>query len=232
MTQETGSPGTQVLDWVAHRLEAEAKHVDLASRRSPELVGDTFVGASGQPSSCLEPRDLPMVRLGVTIGRHAIVLGLLPETIGARDIADSMRQYRNQCVVARSALAPNAVLDLLLIMIGPRGSEGKDAWRAIALAVERDDRVARKLVWLRPSNAEADQESFAAFIKRSFLARPWVTNATFSVASLDEVSTAVEIAESPRDTAGQWNKLAVLWGEEPDTLVDRLVEAWKERSAI
>ncbi len=231
MTQQARSPGAQVLGWVARRLEADANDLGLGSRDSPGLVGDTFVGGSGELGSSLEPRDLPMVKLGLTIGRHAIVLGLLPETIGSRDIVDTMRQCRNQCVVARSALAPNAVLDLLLVMVGPRGSEGKDAWRTIALAIERDDRVARKLVWLRPAEPEADQESFAAFIKRSFLARPWVTDAAFSVAALDEVSAAVEIEDTPRDTAGQWNKLAVLWGDEPDTLVDRLVEAWKERSA-
>ncbi|PYD71784.1 ABC-three component system middle component 1 [Novacetimonas hansenii] len=231
MRQDAESPGTQVLGWVARQLKLNAEGAGLQVQDMPRLVGDSFDDGIGLPGANIGARDLPMVRQGLVLGRHAIVLGLLPEVLGTREIADTMRQYRNQCVVARSMLSPNAVLDLLLVMVGPRGSEGKDAWRALALSVERDDRVARKLVWLRPTESRADEESFAAFVKRSFLARPWVTREEFSAGSLDDISSAVEIEEPPRDTSGQWNRLALLWGDDPDLLVEKLIDVWKERSA-
>lgn len=231
MTQAVQSPGSQTLAWVASQLQLTGAVLELSTQDRPGLIGDTFDGRTGLPGSSLEARDLPTLKQGLAIGRHAIIIGLLPEVIDAREFADTMRQYRNQCVVGRSILPQGSALDLLLIMVGPRGSEGKDAWKAQALSIERDDRVARKLVWLRPTDPKADEESFAAFVKRSFLARPWATSKEFSVASLDDVSSAVEVEEAPRDTAGQWNRLAVLWGDEPDTLVEKLIEAWKERSA-
>lgn len=83
--------------------------------------------------------------------------GLLPEMPDETDLADALRRHRNQCVVARAVLPPNAALDLALVFVGPRRSEERDAWRAAALAVERDDRVARKLVWLRPADPLNDR---------------------------------------------------------------------------
>ncbi|MBB5695944.1 ABC-three component system middle component 1 [Muricoccus pecuniae] len=231
MTEGSGSPGADTLAWVAAALSALAINAGLEANDAPRLVADTFDGGRGEPSASLEARDLPLVRRGLSVGRHAVVLGLLPETADERELADTMRQHRNQCVVARSALQPNAALDLLLIMVGPRGSEGKDAWRAIALGVERDDRVARKLVWLRPDDARADADSFDAFAKRTFLARPWATPAQFSIASLDDIAAIVNAGDVPRDTAGKWNRLAVKQGDEPDALVEGLVKVWAERSA-
>lgn len=150
--------------------------------------------------------------------------------LGEAGLADTLRQHRNQCVVARGALPPNAALDLVLVLVGPRGSEGKDAWRATALAIERDDRVARKLVWLRPANRRDDPDSFDAFAKRTFLARPWVTAGRFSVASLDDIAAELDTGGAARDTSGRWIRLAVERGGNPDDLVEGLIEVWKDRS--
>lgn len=231
MSEVAGSPGANTLAWVAEALSAHANDAGLEAKEAPRLVADTFDGGRGEPSASLEARDLPLMRRGLSVGRYAVVLGLLPEAVDERELANTMRQHRNQCVVARSTLQPNAALDLLLIMVGPRGSEGKDAWRAIALGVERDDRVARKLVWLRPDDSRADTASFDAFAKRTFLARPWATPARFSIASLDDIAAIVDASGVARDTAGKWNRLAVERGDEPDALVEGLVEVWAERSA-
>ncbi len=231
MNDDARSPGAQTLAWTAAALGACARRANLAATDAPHLVADRFDGVRDEPSAGLEPRDLPLVKRGMTIGRYAAVLGLLPETADEREIANAMRQHRNQCVVARSTLAPNAALDLLLIMVGPRGSEGKDAWRTIALGVERDDRVARKLVWLRPSDPLANTASFDAFAMRTFLARPWASAARFSVASLDDIATILNDSRVPRDTAGMWTKLALERADDPDALVEGLVKVWAERSA-
>ena len=228
---DAGMPGRDALDWAAAAFAAHATRAGLVCADAPRLVADAFDGRRGEAVSELEPRDLPSLRRGLSIGRHSVVLGLLPETVDDRRLSESIRRHRNQCVVARSTLAPNAVLDITLALIGPRGSEGKDVWRAAALAIERDDRVARKLVWLRPDDPAADVESFAAFASRTFLARPWATTARFSVAALDDIAADFDGSGAPRDTAGRWIRLAVERGGEPDSLVEGLVEVWKGRSA-
>lgn len=225
------SPGAEALEFVAAALKAHAVDAGLQATNAPQLVADTFVGGRGEPSASLEARDLPLLRQGLFLGRHSIVLGLLPETTDESSLADALRQLRNQCVVARAALPPNSALDLVLLLVGPRGSEGKDVWRATALGIERNDRVARKLVWLRPDDPINDANSFDAFARRTFLARPWKTAARFSVASLDDIAAELDAGASSRDTSGRWIKLALERGENPDDLVDGLVEVWKERSA-
>jgi hypothetical protein len=225
------SPGANALEFVAAALKARAIYAGLPAADAPRLVADTFNAGRGEASASLEARDLPVIRRGLTIGRHSIVLGLLPGTVDHAALAESIRQHRNQCVVARAALPPNAVLDLLLVLVGPRGSEGKDSWRAEALAVERDDRVARKLVWLRPDDPNADANSFDAFVRRTFLARPWETGDRFSVASLDDITAELDASETARETSGRWIRVALERGENPDNLVEGLVGVWNERSA-
>ena len=226
-----GGPSAHALDFVAAAMAARAAIAGLRVADVPELVGDTFSGGRGEPSASVDANDLPSAGRGLAVGHHSVVLGLLPETTDEHALATAIRRYRNQCVIARATLAPNAVLDLVLVMIGPRGSEGKDPWRAVALAVERDDRVARKLVWLRPDDPTDDRASFDEFTRRTFLAQPWRTAARFSVATLDDIAADLDAGVPPSDTAGTWTQLAIERGAEPDSLVDGLVEAWKRRSA-
>lgn len=231
MSERSTSPAERILDWIDGALCDHARAVDLPATAAPELIAPSFGVADASAAARLEPGDLPFVARGIRLGRFAVVLGLLPETSRDEDIADTMRRYRNQCVLARSQLSPAAALDLQLIVTGPRGSDEKDVWRAASLAVERDDRVARKLVWLRPADPAADEESFRAFVKRTFLARPWNTDATFSVASLDGIMMTVEPGTVPGDTAGKWIKLAAELKDDPAALIDGLVEVWAKRSA-
>jgi hypothetical protein len=106
-----------------------------------------------------------------------------------------------------------------------------DDWRPLALLVERDDRVARKFAWLRPADKSADDASFGDLVKRTFLARPWVNESTFTVAALDNLNRAAAMwdASVPRDTVDEWVKLSLGPRDDPDTLVTGLVEAWSRR---
>jgi len=222
------SPGVETLVWVEHALLHYAAKIGLSVKPAPKLASQTFQGGQGSPSAQLEARDLPSIVRGLQLGRYAVLLGLLPEDAREGEIVETLRRFRNQCVVARSHLAPNATLDLQLILVGPRGSEPSDSWYALSLMVERDERVARKLVWLRPAEATKDAESFNDFIKRTFLARPW-EHEDLSMAPLDNISRAATEGGVPRTTAGEWIKLATEISSDPTALVDGLVQAWERR---
>ncbi|OAP48885.1 ABC-three component system middle component 1 [Sinorhizobium americanum] len=225
------SPAQEVLDAGELLLAHRAKEINLQIESRPNFAGRTFAGGSDTPSARIEPSDLPNHVRGLQIGRYPVLLTLLPEAPDEEGMSDVVRRVRNQCVVARSYLSPPAALDLHAILLGPRGSEGVDRWRALALIAERDERVARKLVWLRPTDARADEQSFDDFVKRSFLARPWVTDAIFSMAPLDNVSRAAAYGDVPRDTAGEWIRAASEPEVDTDQLVEELVASWQRRSA-
>lgn len=225
------SPALEALDTGERLLQERASHLGLIVESRTGYAGRIFSGGGDTPSARIEAGDLPNHVRGFQIGRYAVLLTLLPEAPDEAGIGEVVRRVRNQCVVARSFLAPAAALDLYVILIGPRGSEGVDKWKSLALVAERDERVARKLVWLRPRDAGADGQSFEDFTRRSFFARPWVTNAIFSMASLDNVSRALAFDDLPRDTAGEWIRLATEPELEPDDLAEQLVASWKRRSA-
>lgn len=221
------SPAQEVLDVGERLLAGVATRLGLAFEAKPGFAGQAFCGGDGTPSARIESSDLPNHVRGYQVGHYPVLLTLLSEAPDQTGVDEVVRRMRNQCVVARSFLAPAAALDLNAIMIGPRGSEGDDRWKALALIAERDERVARKLVWLRPSDPSVDEQSFENFTKRSFLARPWNTDAMFSMASLDNVSRALAFEGLPRDTAEEWIELASDLGTEPDVLVEKLVASWK-----
>lgn len=224
------SPALDALNSGEHLLKERAAQLGFTVESKPGYAGESFCGGGDTPSARLEAADLPNHVRGLQIGRYAVLVSLLPEAPDEAGVGEVVRRVRNQCVVARSFLAPAAALDLHALLIGPRGSEGVDRWKALALLAERDERVARKLVWLRPREASADQQSFDEFAKRSFLARPWQTDAVFSMASLDNVSRALAFDGVQQDTAGEWIRLASEPEPDPDNLAEQLVASWKRRS--
>jgi len=213
----------------ADRLRVSAKELSLDAQDRPELAGSVFSGGT-TPATTLEPTDLPTESLAIGIGRYTIVLGLLPDVPTLESVRETLRRYRNQCVVARSFLNVNQILDLQLMLVGVRGSERQDAWRALALMVERDDRVARKLAWLRPDDPQCDGESYNEFAKRTFLARPWDKAGEFEDVALDQMSESNAISEGlPRSTADEWERIALDGDKTPDEIVAALVDAWEKR---
>lgn len=215
----------------ADRLRTTAARLDLAVEDHPELASSTFNGGSTKSTS-LSPTDLPAECYAIRISRFNIVLGLLPEIPTLESVSETLRRCRNQCVVARSYLGANETLDLQLMLLGPRASERQEAWRALALMVERDDRVARKLAWLRPEDPQRDDESFADFLKRTFLARPWIRKeGEFDDVALDQLSSAAATTPGlPRTTADEWQRIALDDSKTPDQIVTALVKAWERRS--
>lgn len=225
--KSTLSPG---LADFADRLRKAALALDLKVEDRAELASSTFNGGSAKSTS-LSPTDLPADCHAIRIDRFNIVLGILPDVPTMEAVLETLRRCRNQCVVARSFLGTNETLDLQLMLLGPRSSERQEAWRALALMVERDDRVARKLAWLRPEDAQRDEESFADFLKRTFLARPWVhAEGQFEDAALDELSGTGSTAPGlPRTIADEWERIALDEKKSPDDIVAALVKAWERK---
>ncbi|MGY3079692.1 hypothetical protein ACVWZZ_006100 [Bradyrhizobium sp. LM6.10] len=214
----------------ANRLRYAALRLDLAVEDRSKLATTSFSGGTSAATS-LSPTDLPTECHALRINRFNIILGVLPDTAALEAVRETLRRYRNQCVVARSYLTPNETLDLQLMLLGPRSSERQEVWRALALMVERDDRVARKLAWLRPEDPKRDDESFADFLKRTFLARPWIRKeGEFDDVALDQLSsTAATTPGLPRTTAAEWQSIALDDSKAPDQIVAALVKAWERR---
>jgi len=223
----TLSPG---LADFAKRLHDAALALNLKVEDRAELASATFNGGSSKSTS-ISPTDLPAECHGLRVDRFNVVLSVLPDIATLEAVRETLRRCRNQCVVARSYLGTNETLDLQLMLLGPRSSERQDAWRALALLVERDDRVARKLAWLRPEDDKRDQESFADFLKRTFLARPWVHDeGKFEDAALDELSGGDASRRGlPRTLADEWERIALDEKKSADDIVGALVKAWERR---
>ncbi|KAB0482233.1 hypothetical protein SAMN04490202_3329 [Pseudomonas reinekei] len=231
MTDQFSSVHATSPGWFLENLKAAAEQCELQVSDWPELAGVSFRGGEASASTRLSPSDLPAVKYGIKIGRYSVVVGVLPEEPNAPAIRETLRRYRNQCVIARSFLSANQALDLQLMLVGPRGSERLSEWQALALMVERDDRVARKLAWLMPEEEANDGASFGDFLKRTFLARPWSFEGRFSAAALDRLSSASEtsISPLPRNVAEEWEQIALGPEEDPMKIVDALINAWKRR---
>jgi hypothetical protein len=210
---------------------AAATAVGLPAADAPQLTSDVFLGGEGSETARLKVSDLLHPLRALQLGRFTVLLAMLPEEPSLEAVTEALRRFRNQCVIARSYLSVNQALDLQGILIGPRGSEPMDEWRPLALLLERDDRVARKFVWLRPANEAADDASFADLIKRTFLARPWVNDATFTMAALDNLNRAAAMWDTsvPRDTVDEWVNLSLAPRDDADTLVQGLVATWARR---
>jgi hypothetical protein len=233
MTNQSGATAPETpLDWVQTALTSAAAAVELVVDPALQLTAAVFRGGEAAAVAKLDVSDLPSAVRALRVGRYTVLLGLLPEIPSSEAVIETVRRYRNQCVIARSYLTSNEALDLQLFLVGPRGSEPVDNWKTLALSVERDERVARKLAWLRPAQAAADETSFADFLKRTFLARPWKHQAVFTMAALDNMSKIAAVGDVPRNTVGEWMQMALTQRSDPSALVEGLVDAWSRRGQL
>lgn len=214
----------------ANRLRSVAEALDLKVEARRELAAGRLLG-EGADTASTKIGDRPSACRALRIGRYHVLLGELSKEPVPDAVRETLRVYRNQCVIARSHLSTGEALDLQLMLLGPRSSERSSLWRTAALTVERDDRVARKLVWLRPGDRESDDESFHEFIGRTFLARPWFQVTPAPDVELDRlVSISSDTAGLPRTTADEWQGIALDEENTADEIVAELVESWERRT--
>lgn len=141
-------------------------------------------------------------------GRKPVLLGLLPEP----DKTSAIPFVR--CAAAAMPTLGAAAIDMLVLLIGPEGSEDSQEWLRVAALIEIDDRVCRKLVWLPGRDATRSAEDF---LSKTPFARPWLHAKTIkNAASLNRVSAdedaldrAARQAERAGATASEFLKNAL-----------------------
>jgi hypothetical protein len=214
------------------RARATLENLPLKVELRPAFAAQAFKGVA-TTATTLSASDLPADCIGLTVGRYALVLGLLPDFPTQEAVLETTRRYRNQCVIARSCLSPSESLDLQLMLLGPRGSDIDGDWDTLARLVERDDRAARKLVWLMPEMPERDDESYERFIKQTFLARPWRQPTSFKKVQLDTLGDAEVKGDGlPPSTVVAWEEIALNEEMTPDEIVEALIKAWDARTTV
>lgn len=216
------------------RVTRAARNVSVSFARREDLESREFRGGKGEPA--LQAALLPDEVVGATLGRTPVLFATLPDTYNNQLVAETVRGLRNQSVIARSYLRTEQVVDLQLWLSGPAASLEDPSWRSLAVVIERDDRVARKLVWLRSLDIQQWGASFESFIARTFLARPWKSAPQQPHAKLDRLSALLSVAsEVGVDPAvlRRWFDVAESTEdyESGADLVDQLIAAWKGPSA-
>lgn len=215
-------------DFVKRAVEAAAS-VSISSSTNAALTSGQFPGESGDQVS--KGSQLPLEVNATLLGRYAVLFGLLPPAPDPVLVADYVRRYRNQLVIARSHLGTDQALDLQLWLMGPHGSDLEPEWKALSLAIERDDRVARKLVWLPPNGPEERNASFEEFVSRTFLARPWNVANPHSTGQLDRFSEVVSVVSDlglSQEILSRWIEIAGSDIEDGPVLIDALLAVWEE----
>lgn len=113
----------------------------------------------------------------VQIDHHTVVLGMLrapPEATALREaIMAQVDDYLDEVLRLRKSYSATKASDLYLMLAAPMGKEADVAWQALAAEIERDDRLARKHVWL----PDAEGGNFTQFLEETFLACPWQSEA-------------------------------------------------------
>lgn len=100
---------------------------------------------------------------------HAVWTSNLPAECNRQEVLDAVDAMLNNVLEMRKSLKATPSSDLYVMLAAPYGSAHNSEWNTLAAEIERDDRLARKHVWL-PDDAGGN---FDAFIETTFLARPW-----------------------------------------------------------
>ena len=107
--------------------------------------------------------------LTIWLDFHAVLTRNLPAEGNRKDVLDVVDAMLNKVLEMRKLLKATPSSDLYVMLAAPYGSASSSVWNTLAAEIERDDRLARKHVWL----PDADGKNFEAFIATTFLARPW-----------------------------------------------------------
>lgn len=103
---------------------------------------------------------------------HAVWTSALPAECNRQQVLDAVDTMLNNVLEMRKSLKATPSSDLYIMLAAPYGSADNSEWNTLAAEIERDDRLARKHVWL-PDDAG---KNFDAFIETTFLARPWAVD--------------------------------------------------------
>jgi len=160
----------------------EARRVDWEVRPMPLLP---IPQSADRPP--IPPDQAVQVEIRSTFaGLYPIIVAGLGESLEGVRIAWGAAQ--RQAAVARTSVASDSGEDLVLILVGPGGSKENAEWRSIAMEIERNDLVCRKLVWLPPKKPVEGNAALMDFMKRTFLSKPWLVTEGIPQTALDTLS--------------------------------------------
>lgn len=208
-----------MLEDLCNRLVNATEAIGWIAAERSELVSPRFRGNSDD-SEALRPTDAR----GFMLGLYPVLAVPLP-LASAELVNASLRAAHNQMIIARSYLSSAQVIDahIFFVAVEPFG----DLWVQHIDAVERDETVCRKLVWM-PDMQNSDV-SFAAFVERSFLSRPWAEALELMDAPLDQNEQLVEAVLLEKGlgpaAARAWVGLAGSSEDDAEALVEQLVDA-------
>ena len=129
----------------------------------PALIVDAALAAGYQ--RVMECIGTPLIALDF----HMVLADCLPTTDNRQTVLKAVDALLNNVLELRRTWTAARSSDLYLMMMAPLGSADLPTWRVLAAEIERDDRLARKHVWL----PDKEGGNFLAFIETTFLARPW-----------------------------------------------------------
>ncbi|AMN54591.1 hypothetical protein ACP90_21790 [Labrenzia sp. CP4] len=164
---------------------------------------------------------------GLRLGQYPVIVAPIAlDTV--EGVMSALKKLHAQMVVARSYMYEREVINAHLLLCATAPTPTGD-WARLVDLIERDETVCRKLVWI-PKQTEM-QESFDAFMARTFLSMPWKQVTAVSDAQLDQThELAQRLLEKhglDQDVAHQWVSLAEQLIDDPESLVTELVQTWE-----
>lgn len=203
-------------DILADLLAVTAAAEGWTATIEPDFIATAFRG-HGEDSTAA----LPQGGIGLRIGHYPILILAIGLT-DRDDLIKRLREAHNQMIIARSYMSAAEIINAHIMLVAETSGAEAD-WQQLVDLAQRDENVCRKLVWLPDSRAL--DASYAGFVARTFLARPWLSLDPVTDAPLDHnhrlVQTILEKEGLSKKSAESWVKLAETVAE-PDELVQRL----------
>jgi hypothetical protein len=191
MPNSVSSPEAFLFD---HVLACAERRMWPSPKLSPaELEQREFRHVDGTSMGEANVRSLPRPCNSALIGTHAIYVGSIGE------VEDEAEQflYDHHLRAARARSWLSTKENLYIFLAGPPGSgeRGRTAWKNIAYAFERDERICRKMVWLPCADPSGWEDEVDRFCDRTFLAQPW--NIEVAIGELDPVGAILTSSDLP-----------------------------------
>lgn len=154
----------------------------------------------------------PFIAIDFYIVAVATISGL-PDRERVLALVDELLQ---SVLEVRRRSSPAIASDLYIMVKAPVGSLSSAAWIQLAAEIERDDRLARKHVWL----PDSETSNFWEFISGTFLARPWDSPA----GTVDALKLMADDLEMPDG----WQDLLLGAELEGSELIEKLISLEKD----
>lgn len=126
---------------------------------------------------------------------YAVYVGALGKTEDAAE--DFLLSHHRRAAWARSWLDVGMKENIYIFLSGPPGSGNRERtrWKDLAYAIERDERICRKLVWLPSDDNSKWKQEADEFCDRTVFAEPW--RLPDDVGELDPVTDILSDSEVP-----------------------------------